>query len=67
MVGNTEVLFALISSGPGWRNEAKQTQSLLRRAESAEKQFCNDRNARTARRVLPHSFSFYPADLSRSA
>lgn len=66
MVGITEVLFVLIS-GPRWRNEAKQTQSLLRRAESAEKQFCNDRNARSARRVLPRSFSFYPADLSRSA
>lgn len=66
MVGITEVLFALISS-PGWRNEAKQTQSLLRRTESAEKQFCNDQNARSARRVLPHPFSFYPGDLSRSA
>lgn len=51
-------------SGLG-RNKAMQTQSLLRRAKTAEKQFCNDRNA-----VLRHStspVSFYPADLSRSA
>lgn len=26
------------------RNKIKQTQSLLRREETAEKQFCNDRN-----------------------
>lgn len=43
MVGITE-RSCLPIGGPG-RNKAKQTQSLLRRVETAEKQFCNDRNA----------------------